>query len=110
MAIEDAGILVSLLKKLCLTRSKKFNRKNFPLAIETYQKMRLPRTTEMLKRSQALGDMQLSRTKSKMEVWKSELWIKWNVARYGTMKTMWFGSDYDCEKEVKKELLLVAKV
>ena len=62
MAIEDVGILVTLLKSLCLVGEDKqtvgaerFSMAHLETACTLYEKIRLPRTTETLERSAALG-------------------------------------------------------
>jgi hypothetical protein len=63
MAIEDVGILVTLLKSLCMVSPdmKTVGNSHFSTAhLETvcmlYEKIRLPRTTETLERSAQLGE------------------------------------------------------
>lgn len=113
MAIEDAGILLMLLKHYCgqlaldsEPKEPKFMDENFDKAVAMYQLMRLPRTTEMLKRSQQLGDLQLARASapSLLQKFKNEFFIKLNVFRHGTLPTMWFGSGFDYKSEVTKAI------
>ena len=107
MAIEDVGILSLLIQKLCKpSKTCIFDPTQFDNVIETYEKMRLPRTTAMLAASQSLGDMQLSRGNSGWyTVWQKELEIQQLVHEHGTLPIMFSGSRYNYESEVETRIL-----
>jgi salicylate hydroxylase len=106
MAIEDVGILSLLIKNFCKPQP------NFPFdysmldkVAEKYENLRIPRTTEMLRASQSLGDMQLSRSNTSFEdMRRKELEIQKNVDKYGTLPVMFKGPGYNYSKEVEKIL------
>jgi 2-polyprenyl-6-methoxyphenol hydroxylase-like FAD-dependent oxidoreductase len=102
MAIEDVGILVSLIQKLCKpTVSSPFNKEKFDQVIKFYETLRLPRTTAMLAASKSLGDMQLSRGNSPWyEIWQKEIEIQDQVKKHGTMPIMFSGARYNFQQEV----------
>ncbi|KAI8906950.1 hypothetical protein EDD86DRAFT_210160 [Gorgonomyces haynaldii] len=106
MAIEDVGVLSLLINKLCKpTILSNFDWSRLALVSQLYQELRFPRTTMMLERSMALGQMQLERsTLGSFEVWKKEMEIKLNVLRYGTLPVMFDGAGYDYRDQVNKKI------
>ena len=106
MAIEDVGIFSLLLEKLCKpTKTALLDFKNLNEVARLYELLRLPRTTGMLKASQALGDMQLARAQSNwMSTKIKEFGIWLNVKRYGTLPIMFNGAGYRYRDEVMKML------
>jgi hypothetical protein len=94
------------LKKLCKpTLNSKFDYSKLDKVARVYEKLRIPRTTEMLKASQSLGDMQLSRSNSSpADILKKEKEIKSDVEKYGTLPIMFKGAGYRYDKAVNDEL------
>ncbi|KAJ3410981.1 hypothetical protein HDV05_002958 [Chytridiales sp. JEL 0842] len=111
MALEDVGILVTLLKTLCWAPSKdavggKFCFAQLEVAVGLYEKMRVPRTTGMLENSMSLGQMQLLRASnpSSKEVQDKEASIVADVKKFGTLPIMKTGASYHYLKETLKVL------
>ncbi|KAI9366858.1 hypothetical protein DFJ73DRAFT_5962 [Zopfochytrium polystomum] len=113
MAIEDVGILVTILKCLCSDSGSGggvgavFSFAHLETAFRLYERLRLPRTTRMLESSMSLGQMQLLRASdpSSAEVEAKEQSIKADVAKYGTLPIMKSGASYNYLEETRKALL-----
>ncbi|KAI8901718.1 hypothetical protein BC833DRAFT_562240 [Globomyces pollinis-pini] len=107
MAIEDVGILSLLLQELCKpTAQSTFQKSNLNKVARLYERLHIPRTTEILEASTRLGQMQLQRATSKNvnEILEKELEIKELVAKYGTLPIMFKGARYDYRQEVQRVL------
>ena len=114
MGIEDAGVLALLLKALCLDGCGAFDVANFGRAVGIYQRMRIPRTSQILERSNYLGRMQQRRAdEHKYNVVKEEL-IRRDVFFHETLPMLIPGAIYDyrrdVEKTLKKEPVILASV
>lgn len=93
------------------TKESLFNFTKLDQVAQLYENLRIPRTSQMLAASQALGDMQLSRGQSSWIVSKmKELSIWINVQRYGTLPIMFQGAGYNYSQEVMKALEPKAKL
>lgn len=107
MGLEDAGVIISLLKELCVEDNGNggdFSATNFGNAMKIYEKMRLPRTTEILERSKAWGKTQQMRsTNEKYNEVKEEL-IQRDVFFHETMNHLCPGAKYDFKKDVSEVL------
>lgn len=106
MAIEDAGVMSVLLKRLCMT-PKGFSFEHFPTAMKLYEQLRIPRTTKLYRSSHALGRMQQLRANSNRDLrsmWETlkEEWYIWSqVKMFGTLPVMQVGSSFDCQAEAE---------
>ncbi|KAJ3126044.1 hypothetical protein HK098_007921 [Nowakowskiella sp. JEL0407] len=111
MAIEDVGILLALMEELAMTKADdesapQVRSESMETVLRLYEALRIPRTTEMLANSNALGKMQLERATnpSGWEIaWKE--WKIWaDVMYHGTLPIMWKGAGYNYREAVIKIL------
>ena len=117
MGLEDAGVIITLLEKLCLEEdgnSGAFNLANFGNAMAIYEKMRLPRIREILEISQRWGMQQQKRSAcEKYNAVKEEL-IQRDVFFHETMKDILPGSTYNFQEHIdavlQKEPVLLARI
>ena len=117
MGIEDAGVIITLLEKLCFEdngNGGSFNLANFGNAMAIYEKMRLPRTAEILELSKSFGQSQEKRgTCEKYNAVKEEL-IRRDVFFHETMDLLRPGAGYDYNEDIKtaleKEAVLLALI
>ncbi|KAJ3196721.1 hypothetical protein HK101_007953 [Irineochytrium annulatum] len=105
MAIEDVGVLLTILKALCHVEDGNGGRFSFDhleTAFVLYESLRVPRTTSILENSAKLGEMQLLRTgnPSSKEVAEKEESIVRDVHKYGTMPIMKSGASYNYMEHV----------
>ncbi|KAJ3027524.1 UNVERIFIED_CONTAM: hypothetical protein HDU68_003655 [Siphonaria sp. JEL0065] len=101
-AIEDAGVLALLMKKLCVLKPETgLDLKHFDLVTRLYEQIRVGRCTEVLKGSHVLGEMNQRRADS----WFYNLQYEWTiwgqVLRDGHLPIMKLGVCYDYRKEVE---------
>jgi hypothetical protein len=102
MGIEDAGTIVQLLKHFCLKDGHLIFDK-FDKACEIYEKLRIPRTSEILDLSKELGRMQDKRA-SKAGSHEADLLIQGEVLMNGTLPTMFNGATFDYKDDIKFEM------
>jgi 2-polyprenyl-6-methoxyphenol hydroxylase-like FAD-dependent oxidoreductase len=102
--IEDAGVIMMLLKNLCVDGKGNFSLTNFGPAMDIYQKMRLPRTAEILNNAKIQGRMQQKRADSVTYNRCKEELIKRDVFFHETMPVMFPGARYDYKAAVENVL------
>ncbi|KAJ1543324.1 hypothetical protein HK096_008573, partial [Nowakowskiella sp. JEL0078] len=111
MAIEDVGILLKLIEEIAITKSEStsdiiINHEKMDTVLTLYEELRIPRTTEMLANSNALGRMQLERAQNPSNwqiMWKE--WKIWaDVMVNGTLPIMWRGAGYNYRTAVASKL------
>jgi len=103
MAIEDAGTIAFLLKKLCVdSNSGNFSMTNFRKAMTAYERLRIPRTGNVLGKSKVLGKTQQDRANGSWYNYFREwsIWIQ--VKLYGTLPIMKPGAMYSYRDDVTK--------
>mmetsp|Transcript_2882 Transcript_2882/g.5238 ORF Transcript_2882/g.5238 Transcript_2882/m.5238 type:complete len:448 (-) Transcript_2882:2308-3651(-) len=104
MGMEDAGIIATLLKELCLNEDGHWDVTNFGAAMEIYERMRIPRTKELIKTSKAMGKLQQKCSMNKKyNDYKEEI-IKRDIFFHQTMEDMLPGATYKYAEEVAKAL------
>lgn len=104
MGLEDAGVIASLLKRLCLDDNDTFNVANFGMAMKIYEKMRIPRTDMILNNGIFMGKMQQKRAENKKyDRVKQEL-IQREVFFHESLPIMFHGAKYDYGEDVAKVL------
>lgn len=103
MGIEDAGTITWLLKKLCIDHRGRFDFKDFSKAIELYEKIRIPRTEEILDCSKQLGELEERRGNTAYQE-ELELMIQGDLAMHGTLPIMFQGSTYNYKVIVEREI------
>lgn len=107
MGLEDAGVIISLLKELCTENNGRdgiFLVENFGNAMKVYEKMRVPRTEDILARSKLWGKTQQKRSKNKKYNQVKEELIKRDVFYHETMKALKPAAAYDFQQEVRESL------
>jgi hypothetical protein len=103
MGIEDAGTMAWLLKKLCVDYKGHFTLDNYDKAVEIYEKIRIPRTGEILDCSNELGRMQELRQDLKAQE-DVELLIQGELMTNGTLPIMFQGACHHYREVVNREL------
>ena len=103
MGLEDAGVIISLLKELCIENSI-FMTDNVGNAMKIYEKIRIPRTQDILARSKLWGKTQQKRSRDKKYNEVKEELIKRDVFYHETMKSLKPAAEYDFKKEVVEHL------
>jgi len=107
MAMEDAGVLVHLLKKYCCAGGERAftpSTENLTAATEQYEAMRVARTRKVLGSSHTLGKTQQRRAESWVYNLQRELTIRLQVALHGTLPIMKPGAAYDFAEDVKRQV------
>jgi hypothetical protein len=98
MGMEDAGTIISLLKHFCVENGQ-LTFKNFDKVCETYEKLRIPRTSEILDLSREIGQMEEKRaTKSGCEV--ADLVIQGEVLMNGMLPSMLPGATFNYKRDI----------
>lgn len=98
--LEDVGVLLFALKKLCLVNvggDLQFHFDNLDLAFGLYQRVRLPRTTQLFRESTQLGEKQRLRSTeatSQPELAADEWSLWFEIKRHGTLPALKDGSSY----------------
>jgi hypothetical protein len=108
--IEDAGVIIMLLKNMCVDDKRNFSLTNFGPAMGIYEEMRVPRTAEVLNNAKIQGRMQQKRAESVTYNRCKEELIKRDIFFHGTMPVMFPGARYDYKAAVEivlKEKLLL---
>jgi salicylate hydroxylase len=118
MGLEDAGVIVSLLQKLCVGvqengdggdcattgSSASFHTANFGNAMKIYDKMRVGRTRDIVYRSWRAGEMQQKRSENeKYNKVKEEL-LQRSVFFHETLEDLCPGATYDFQKHLEQVL------
>lgn len=105
LGLEDAGTMALLLKELCLDEEGKFDIANFGTAMKLYEKVRIPRTKEILDISKCWAKTQEQRY-SQVAVRRNarEERIKRDVFFHETVSYLIPGSTYHY-REAVAELL-----
>ena len=104
--LEDAGILVELLKTICIDTSGHLDLTQFANAMKLYDKMRVPRTTELVDQGTFVGAMQQKRADCERYNRVKEQLIQRDVFFHETMPVMFVGAAYDYRKDVQDMLKL----
>jgi 2-polyprenyl-6-methoxyphenol hydroxylase-like FAD-dependent oxidoreductase len=102
--IEDAGVIMMLLKNLCVDGKGNFDLINFGPAMGIYEKMRVPRTAEILNNANIQGRMQQKRAESVTYNRCKEELIKRDIFFHETMPVMFPGARYDYKAAVENVL------
>ena len=117
LGLEDAGVIITLLEKLCFEddgNGGRFNLANFGPAMAVYEKMRLPRVREILEISRRWGMQQQKRSMNEKYNEVKETLIQRDVFFYETMKDILPGSTYNyleqIEAALQKEPVLLARI
>jgi salicylate hydroxylase len=100
--VEDVGVLVHLLEKMCLINGR-FVFDHLDLVFSLYEKIRLPRTTSLFLASTNLGEKQRLRSResaSKPELAADEWSLWFQIKLHGTLPSLKEGSSYDYKNEV----------
>lgn len=104
MGIEDAGTITWLLKELCTDHhTGRLNYKEYYKAVEIYEKIRIPRTGEILDCSKQIGSLEELREDKRARE-ELELMIQGDLAMYGTLPIMFQGSAHNYKEAVIKEI------
>ena len=103
MGIEDAGTMAWLLRQLCVDRSGTFTLDNYDKAVEIYERIRIPRTGQILDCSKELGRMNELRhnQNARREI---ELMIQGELMVNGTLPIMFQGACHHYKDSIDKEL------
>ena len=104
MGLEDAGVIINLLKELCLLDNGNggtFCVSNFHNAMKIYEKMRVPRTSEIIEKSKWWGKLQQRRSIDKKYNEVKEELIKRDVFFHETGSHLKPGAMYDFKKDVE---------
>ncbi|KAI8616001.1 hypothetical protein BC830DRAFT_1119887 [Chytriomyces sp. MP71] len=107
-AIEDAGVLALLVKKLCVTSgpsagaSGKLNLDRFDQVKSLYEQIRVARCTQVLQNSHVLGEINQRRADSFLYNLQYEWSIWGQVFLYGNLPIMLQGVQYKYSDEVDK--------
>ena len=102
--LEDAGSLALLLQHYCLDDRGRFDLRNFGEATKVYERLRIPRTSEILDIAQAAGSLQQRRADStKFGVIHEEM-IQRQVFFHETLPCMFTGALYNYRTDVLKQL------
>eukprot|EP00526_Cylindrotheca_closterium_P028938 CAMPEP_0113642134 /NCGR_PEP_ID=MMETSP0017_2-20120614/22134_1 /TAXON_ID=2856 /ORGANISM="Cylindrotheca closterium" /LENGTH=473 /DNA_ID=CAMNT_0000553541 /DNA_START=150 /DNA_END=1571 /DNA_ORIENTATION=- /assembly_acc=CAM_ASM_000147 len=106
--LEDAGTLALLLKHLCLVKNANGNHaivmSKLQSALKLYDEMRVPRTQDMLTRSEAWGKHQQKRAENENFNRTKEKLIQRDVFFHETMPVLLPGVQHDYKEEVLKAL------
>ena len=102
--IEDAGVIIMLLKSLCVDGKGNFGLTNFGPAMGIYEKMRLPRTADILNNAKIQGRMQQKRAESAIYNRCKEELIKRDIFFHETMPVMFPCARYDYKAAVENVL------
>lgn len=102
--IEDAGVIMMLLKNMCVDGKGNFNLTNFGPAMGIYEKMRVPRTAEMINNAKMQGRMQQKRAESVTYNRCKEELIRRDIFFHETMPVMFAGARYDYKAAVENVL------
>jgi hypothetical protein len=105
MGIEDAGTLAWLLKGLCIDYKSNFTLNDYDKVVEMYEKIRIPRTGQVLDCSKELGMMQELREDLNSQE-AIELLIQGELMTNGTMPIMFQGACHHYRDVVDEELRL----
>lgn len=103
MGLEDAGTMAWLLKELCVDRHGKLTLDKFGKAVEIYEKIRIPRTGEILDCSKQLGQMEELREDANARD-EMELMIQGELMMNGTLPIMFQGATHHYQIAVRREL------
>ena len=101
MGIEDAGTLVLLMKSLCWNEeTETLDLSNFDRVTSIYQRLRVPRTTEILACAKSLGGKQ-ERRSHRATCAMEDLTIRGEVMLDDTLAEMLPGATFDYAEEVR---------
>ena len=103
MGIEDAGTMAWLLKKLCINFKGEFTLKKYDKAVELYEKIRIPRTSQILDCSKELGRMQELRENENLRE-ELEMMMQGEIMMNGTLPIMFQGATHHYKDAVEREL------
>jgi len=103
MGIEDAGTMAWLLRELCVNYKGQFTLAKFDQAVEIYEKIRIPRTGQILDCSKELGRLEEMRGDINAQE-ELELMIQGELVMNGTLPIMFQGATHHYREAVKKEL------
>ena len=100
--IEDAGTLALLLRKLCMhDGATEFSLEHIDLALHIYNRIRVPRTAEIISRSKDMGLMQQRRSENKRYNEVKEEMIRRDVFFHESMQPVFPGATYDYKEDVE---------
>lgn len=106
--LEDAGTIAMLLKHICLVKSKGDKPliavENMQTALKLYDKIRVPRTQEILEQGKSWGSFQQKRAENEKYNKAKEKMIQREVFFHETMPVLLAGVKHDYKEEVMKEL------
>ena len=101
--LEDAGVVVSLLKIYCLNEETgEFDTTDFEKAMKLYQEIRIQRSSQILDFSKSLGVMQSRRSGTSKAAKEADKRLKGDVLMYGTLPCMVPGAGHDYKDDIVK--------
>lgn len=98
--LEDAGTLALLLQKVCTNGGQGFSLEHIGSALDVYNRLRVPRTAEIIKNSKGMGRMQQKRADNKRYNEIKEEMIRRDVFFHETMEVILPGATYNYKTEV----------
>lgn len=102
--LEDAGVLALVLQSLCVDENKEFKMDNFAMAMKMYEKIRLPRVTDILEKAKTFGQWQQKRANTESYKRMKEEMIQRDVFYHETLPIMKPGATYDYKAAVTEML------
>jgi salicylate hydroxylase len=98
--LEDAGTLALLLQQLCTNGGQGFSLDHIDSALQVYNRMRVPRTAEIIQKSKGMGFMQQKRADNKRYNEVKEELIRRDVFFHETMSVILPGTTYNYKEDV----------
>ena len=98
--LEDVGVLVELLKKICLDDNGSLDLTRFSDAMTLYEKMRIPRTSDLIDQGTHVGALQQKRATCEKYNRVKEQLIQRDVFFHETLPVMFVGAKYDYKQDV----------
>jgi salicylate hydroxylase len=104
MGIEDAGVFALIMKGLCLDCNGELDLSKFDSVVKIWEKLRIPRTHEIINCAKGFGALQQRRAESeKFDVVASEK-MQRDVFFHLTIPAMLPGAKYNYQEDVEKAL------
>lgn len=104
LGIEDAGVIAVLFRRLCIDVDGNFLPAAVGTALAVYEKMRIPRTQQILANARRMGSYHQRRSEdTRYNEVKEEL-LQRDVFFHDTMPIMFAGTQYDYVEDVRKVL------